>query len=159
MEKVKDFKKYKTSPWDVSSDGKRITMELSYLVGTGGLAKAYERELRVMYGLSDRAVRLMHYISVYGGGTFVFNGRDCLKKCGFSLATMYSALTDLLKARLIVRGNRVNLYHCDARVLLKGEIMEVKRVYTVDHTISSVDNESLHDQMDVNGFTIAEFKW
>ena len=100
--------------------------------------KLYDKYLQVVFGLSQRALKLFQYFVTalkFNDERVIFDIRAAKKMTGYnSKQTISMALAELIEVEIIARSPAPNIYYINPKIFVKGNRMDMVQTWVRKNT-------------------------
>lgn len=115
-------------------------------------AKLYLKNFKVFFDLSDKTIRVFGYILnrlVANKDEFTFFVDECQEYTGYKTkATIYAALTELIRAGIVAKGRNECFFFINPMVVFNGNRATFARSYVRIQSLPPKNNESTDNNND-----------
>ncbi len=117
-------------------------------VDTEEFTKIYSNYLSVVFGLSQRALKVFQYFVTalkFNDERVIFDLKEAARVTGYSSKqSIVMALAELIDAEIIARSPAPNIYYINPKVFVKGNRIDMVQTWVKKNTI---EDEKLQEQM------------
>lgn len=110
--------------------------------------KLYDNYLQVVFGLSQRALKLFQYFVTalkFNDERVIFDIRAAMKMTGYnSKQTISIALAELIEVEIIARSPAPNIYYINPKIFVKGNRIDMVQTWVRKNTAEDI---ALTEQM------------
>ena len=104
--------------------------------------KLYDKYLQVVFGLSQRALKLFQYFVTdlkFNDERVIFDIRAAKKMTGYnSKQTISMALAELIEVEIIARSPAPNIYYINPKIFVKGNRMDMVQTWVRKNTAEDI---------------------